>query len=402
MEFAFSEDDERFRTELREFIAAELPAWWRGMFVDDPRVFEQTRRFCAALAARGWLTMSWPREHGGAAASPWRQAILREEMWAHDEPRGPQYMNLNYIGPCIMRFGSEAQKRRFLPPMAEGRVIWTQGFSEPNAGSDLAALTTRAEARGDEFVINGQKIWNSYADAPADWCFLLVRTDSTAARHRGLSVFLLDMRTPGVSVRPVGSMAGPHELNEIFLDDVVVPRDCLLGEPDRGWEIVTTGLTFERVGIARYARAGRIIELLVDYATGVDSHGLRLAADPAVRAQLAELRIRYEAARLLSYRVLSLQAEGAVPAVEASIARLHNTQLEQLAGHVALEIFGLSGQLTHDDPDAPLGGIGHRQWVRNIPTTLTAGSLEVQKNIIAERGLGLPRQTPSPARERAG
>ncbi len=386
MDFAFTEEEERFRAELRAFLTDELPAWWRGMFVDDPRVFPETRRICAELAARGWLTMAWPREWGGAEASVWRQAILREEMWAHEEPRGPQYMNLNYIGPCIMRFGTEEQKRRFLPAMAAGRVLWTQGFSEPGAGSDLASLTTRAEERGDHLVVNGQKTWNSYADAPADWCFLLVRTDPAAPKHEGLSVLLVDMRTPGITVRPVETMAGPHELNEIFFDDVAVPRACLLGAKNRGWDIVTAGLTFERVGIARYARAGHVLELLVAHVTATG-----LVRDPAVRQQLADLRVRYEAARLLSYRAISLQARGQVPSVEASIARLHNTQLEQLVGHVGLDLLGLPGQLTHDAPEAPLAGSVWRQWVRNVPTTIAAGTTEVQKNIIARRGLGLPR-----------
>jgi alkylation response protein AidB-like acyl-CoA dehydrogenase len=388
MDFSFTEEEERFRAELREFLAAELPSWWRGMFVDDERVFPQTLRFCRKLSERGWLTMAWPRQHGGLEASVWKQAILREEMWAHDEPRGPQYMNLSYIGPCIMRFGSEEQKRRFLPPMAEGRVIWTQGFSEPNAGSDLASLTTRAEEVGDHFVINGQKIWNSYADAPADWCFLLARTDPSAPKHESLSVFLVDMRTPGITVRPIPSMAGPHELNEIFFDDVRVPRDALLGELNHGWEIVTTGLTFERVGIARYARAGRVIEMLVEHVKRLGRN-----QEPDVRSKLARLRVRYEAARLLSYRVISMQARGEVATVEASIARLHNTELEQLAGHVGLDLLGPEGQLTHDDATAPLAGLIHRQWVRNIPTTIAAGTTEVQKNIIARRGLGLPRPT---------
>ncbi len=386
MDFGFTEEEERFRAELRAFLEEELPAWWRGMFVDDARVFPETRRICAELAARGWLTMAWPREWGGQEASPWRQAIVREEMWANDEPRGPQYMNLNYIGPCIMRFGTEEQKRRFLPPMAAGRVLWTQGFSEPGAGSDLASLTTRAEDRGDHLVVNGQKTWNSYADAPAEWCFLLARSDPAAPKHAGLSVLLVDMRTPGVTVRPLDTMAGPHELNEIFFDDVLVPRDCVLGTKNRGWEIVTTGLTFERVGIARYARAGHVLELLVTHVTATG-----LVHDPAVRQQLADLRVRYEAARLLSYRVISLQARGQLPSVEASIARLHNTQLEQLVGHVGLELLGLGGQLTHDAPEAPLEGTVWRQWVRNVPTTIAAGTTEVQKNIIARRGLGLPR-----------
>ena len=386
MEFGFTADEEAFREELRAFLDAELPAWWRGMFVDDARAIPETRRMCAALAARGWLTMAWPREHGGQDASVWKQTILREEMWAHHEPRGPQYMNLNYIGPCIMRFGTPAQKARFLPPMAAGRVLWTQGFSEPGAGSDLAALTTRAEERGDEFVVNGQKCWNSYADAPADWCMLLVRTDPSAERHRGLSVLLVDMRTPGIRVRPIDSMAGPHELNEIFFDDVRVPRDCLLGEQNGGWNVIVAGLTFERTGIARYARAGRLIELLVDH---MRREGR--ADDPEVRQRLADLRARYEAARLLSYRAISLQAAGGVPTVEAAIARLHSTQLEQAVGHIGLELLGVAGQLVLDAPGAPLGGLLHQQWVRNVPTTVVAGSLEIQKSVIAERGLGLPR-----------
>jgi alkylation response protein AidB-like acyl-CoA dehydrogenase len=386
MDFSFTEDEERFRAELRAFLAAELPEWWRGMFVDDPRAIPFTRAFCRKLAARGWLTMAWPREWGGAAASPWKQAILREEMWAHEEPRGPQYMNLNYIGPCIMRFGTEEQKHRFLPPMAAGEVIWTQGFSEPGAGSDLAAVATRAERRGGRFVVSGQKTWNSYADAPADWCFLLARTAAGARRRDGLSILLVDMRTAGITVRPIGSMAGPHELNEIFLDQVEVPADCLLGREGQGWEIATAGLAFERVGVARYARAGRVIALLTEQ---VRASGL--AGDPDVRRKLAELRVRYEAARLLSYRAISLQARGEVSSVEAAIARLHNTQLEQLAGHVGLEILGLAGLLTDDAPAAPLRGLVYRQWVRNVPSTIAAGTLEVQKNIVARQGLGLPR-----------
>jgi alkylation response protein AidB-like acyl-CoA dehydrogenase len=385
MDFAFTDEEEAFRSELRAFLDAEIPDWWRGMFVDDDRAMPFTRELCRKLADRGWLTMAWPPEHGGAGASAWKQAIVREEMWAREEPRGPQYMNLNYIGPLVMRFGTPDQQRRFLPRMARGEVTWTQGFSEPDAGSDLASLRTRAEDRGDHFVVNGQKIWSSYADAPADWCLLLVRTDADAEKHRGISVLLVDMSTPGITVRPIATMAGPHEFNEIFLDDVVVPRDCLLGEQDHGWEIVSAGLTFERVGIARYARAGRIIELLTGYANETGR-----AADPHVRSALADLRARYEAARLLSYRAISMVAAGEVPVAEASIARMHGTQLEQAVGHVGLELLGPAGQLRADDRWAPLRGEIHRQWVRNIPTTIAAGTLEVQKNIVARRGLGLP------------
>jgi alkylation response protein AidB-like acyl-CoA dehydrogenase len=386
MDFAFTDEEEQFRTELRAFLDAELPAWWRGMFVADERAIPFTREMCAKLADRGWLTLAWPPDHGGSGASVWMQTIVREEMWAREEPRGPQYMNLNYIGPLIMRFGTPEQKDRFLPPMSRGEVIWTQGFSEPNAGSDLASLITRAEDHGDHFVVNGQKIWSSYADAPAEWCLLLARTDPSGAKHEGISVLLVDLATPGIIVRPIDTMAGPHEFNEIFLDDVVVPRDCLLGGQDRGWEVIVAGLTFERAGIARYARAGRIIELLVEHANESGR-----GREPPVRALLADVRARYEAARLLNYRAISLQAAGEVPTVEASIARIHNTQLEQQVGHVGLEVLGPHAQLRAGDPLAPLRGEIERQWVRNIPTTIAAGTLEIQKNIVAARGLGLPR-----------
>jgi len=391
MDFQFSEEDEAFRRDLQEFLAEHLPPWWQGMFVEDPRAMPFTREVCAELAERGWLTMAWPQEHGGQEATPWKQAVLREEMWASDEPRGPQYMNLNYIGPLVMRFGTPEQKRRFLPPMARGEVIWCQGFSEPDAGSDLASLRTRAVVEGGHYIVNGQKIWTSYADSPADWCVLLVRTNPDVPKREGISILLVDMRTPGITVRPIDTMAGPHEFNEVFFDDVRVPTDCLLHQQDRGWEAVVTGLTLERVGIARYARVGRVLEILtalVDRDEGVPA----LAEDAVVRAQLAELRVRYEAARLLNYRAISLQARGEPPIVEAAVARIHNTQLERDAGHLGLEILGLSGQLTHEDPDSVASGFLWRQWTRNIPTTIAGGTLEVQKNIVA-RELGLPRAT---------
>lgn len=388
MDFSFTAGEEAFRAELRAFLDEALPLWWRGIFSGDERAIPLTRDICASLADRGWLTMAWPEEHGGSDAGVWKQTVLREEMWAHEEPRGPQYMNLNYIGPLIMRFGTASQQQRFLPPMAHGEVIWCQGFSEPDAGSDLASLRTRALREEGRFLVSGQKIWTSYADAPADWCLLLARTDPGAPKHRGISVLLVDMRSPGIVVRPIPTMAGPHELNEVFFDDVAVPLDCLLGNQDGGWEVVVTGLTFERAGIARYARAGRIIEMLVQWARQSGR-----AAEPLVRHGLAELRVRYEAARLLNYRALSLQAAGQVPTVEASIARIHNGQLEQLVSQVGLELLGPTAQLGAGDPLAPLDGAVRRHWERNIPTTVAAGTLEIQKNLVALHGLGLPRPT---------
>ncbi len=391
MDFDFTPEEQAFRAELRAFLDDELPTWWKTVFVDDERAMPFTREFCHALAARGWLTLSWPAEHGGADGSVWQQAVVREEMWAAGEPRGPQYMNLNYIGPLIMRFGTPEQQARHLPRMAAGDVLWCQGFSEPEAGSDLASLKTRAVRDGDHYVVNGQKIWNSYADAPADHCLLLARTNTEVKKQVGISMFLVDMRTPGITVRPIPSMAGKSEFSEIFFDDAVIPVSDRLGDEDAGWTLVGEGLAFERIGIARYARANRVLEHLVQYARETVVDGRPLADDPAVRTRLATLATRIEAAKLLNYGAISIQAAGQVPAIEASIARIHNTQVEQLAGQVGLEVLGPAGLLVDDDPRCLLDGEMQRQWLESIPVTVAAGTTEVQKNIIAQRGLGLPR-----------
>jgi alkylation response protein AidB-like acyl-CoA dehydrogenase len=391
MDFDFSPEEDAFRAELRTFLDDELPSWWKTVFVDDERAMPFTREFCQRLAARGWHTLSWPKEHGGADGSVWQQAVVREEMWAAGEPRGPQYMNLNYIGPLIMRFGTPEQQTKHLPRMAAGDVLWCQGFSEPEAGSDLASLKTRAVRDGDRYVVNGQKIWNSYADAPADFCLLLARTNQEVKKQLGISMFLVDMRTPGVTVRPIESMAGKSEFSEIFFDDAEIAVVDRLGDEDAGWTLVGEGLAFERIGIARYARANRVLEHLVRYARETDVDGRALADDPAVRMRLATLATRIEAAKLLNYGAISIQAAGEVPAIEASIARIHNTQVEQLAGQVGLEVLGPQGLLTDDDPRCLLDGEMQRQWLESIPVTVAAGTTEVQKNIIAQRGLGLPR-----------
>lgn len=386
MDFSFTSDEQAFSARISALLEKELPADWDGFFAEDRDALAFTRTFCERLGADGLLTVAWPEEYGGRGATVWEQTLLRELLTAAGEPRGPQYMNVNYIGPLVMRFGTAEQKQRFLTPMARGQVIWTQGFSEPEAGSDLSAISTRAVDEGDRFRVNGQKLWSSYADSPADWCLLLVRSDPESTRTRGLSVLLVDMTSPGVTVRPIESMGGWHEINEIFFDDVLVPRDCLLGPAGDGWGVITAGLTFERIGIPRYARAQRVLERICEHAVAT---GLTEQAD--VRQRLADLRIRCEAARLLAYRATSLQAQGQVPSVEASVARIHATLLEQAVGEIGMEIIGVTARLgSPDEPHAPLRGAAHLQWIHNIPATIGAGTLEIQKNIVA-RGLGLPR-----------
>ncbi|MBI3743568.1 MAG: acyl-CoA dehydrogenase family protein [Chloroflexi bacterium] len=409
MDFHFPEEAEAFRAQLRAFIDQELPDWWRGMFIGGEQVWPFTIEFCRKLAGRGWLTRAWPKEYGGQGGtltsladargpltqtgegiSHWEQAVVREEMWAAHEPRGPQYMNLNFIGPTLMMFGSEEQKRRHMLPMARGEVIWCQGFSEPNAGSDLASLETRAVAVEGGFRISGQKIWTSYADH-ASWCFLLARTNPEVPQHKGITVFLLDMQSPGLTVRPFVALSGPSELNEVFLDDVFVPATNVVGEVNNGWHIITTALNFERIGVARYARSKATLDLVCDYARRTKRDGHALAKDPLIRQRLAQLQIEYLVARTLNYRVVDMQARGLVPTYEASIARVHNSLLDQSVGAAGMEILGFDGLLEPGDEAAPYDGMVDWAWRHSVQATIAIGTIEIQKNLIAQRGLGLPR-----------
>jgi alkylation response protein AidB-like acyl-CoA dehydrogenase len=391
MDFQESPEVGKFRAELREFLDAELPDWWRGLLADDDRTMPFTRRMCQKLAQRGWLTMSWPTEFGGTASDLWTQMALREEMWTRHEPRGPQYMNVNYIGPMIMRFGTAEQHARFLPPMSAGNVIWTQGFSEPDAGSDLAAISTRATPVDGGYVVNGSKIWSSYADAPADWCFLLVRTDPTSSRHKGLSMLLVDMLMPGVTVRPILSMVGPREFNEIFFDDVFVPSDCRLGPENEAWSMVMAGLALERAGVPWYAMVAALIPELVEYCNNTVVDGKRLSARPEVRASIAELHCATEAARLLHYRVVSCQQAGVDAPVESAISIMHSALVFQQAGQVALDTVGPLAALRSGDPSAPLDGLARHSWMLAIASSIAGGTIDIQRNIVAQRGLRLPK-----------
>ena len=238
------------RANLRMLISQHVPRDYLGAFTDDPADLAIAQRFCATLAERGLLCLAWPEEFGGRGASVWEQTVVREEMWAHHEPRGAQYMGVNWVGPTIMRHGTPEQKAEHLPPIARGEVIWCQGFSEPEAGSDLASLKTRATPLPNEpaFLITGQKIWTSYA-LMAQWCFLLARTSTEDRKQKGLTVFLVPMDSPGIEARPIRAMLGPHHLNEVFFDSVRVTEGQVLGEVGQGWQVVQEVLAFERVGI---------------------------------------------------------------------------------------------------------------------------------------------------------
>jgi len=389
MNFVFTEKEEALRQELRDYLKQHLPEDWSGIFLKE-EAWDQAVEFCKGFARNGWLTMAWPKEYGGKGASQWEQAVVREELWSHDEPRGPQYMNLNWIGPSIRMFGTEEQKMKYLPPISRGEVTWCQGFSEPNAGSDLASLQTRATEDGDYYVINGQKIWTSYSTR-AEMCFLLARTDPNAPKHKGISVFLVPMDTPGITVRAMGGLHGIHHFNEVFWDNARVHRSQMLGEKNRGWYVVVAALAFERVGVARYARNQKVLDELVEYAKRTKRSGKPLSADPVVRQRLAELQTRTRVAQLLNYRVVSIVDKGQVPNAEGSLARLANIQTAREIATYGLELMGLDAELTHEAKGAPLHGMMEYHYGEGLAGGVAAGTLEIQRNVIAERGLGLPR-----------
>lgn len=391
MNFEFPAAAEEFRMELRQFLADELPDWWTHMFYDDERVFPFTRQFCQKLAKRGWLTTAWPTEYGGQDANIWMQLTLSEEMRLAGEPRGPQYMNLNYIGPLIMNVGTPEQKERFLKPMTAGDVIWCQGFSEPGAGSDLAAVKTQASDNGSGYVISGQKIWTSYAPH-ADWCLLVARSDPESQRHKGLSLFAVNMKTPGLTVRPIDSLAGPSEINELFFDDVEVPYDCLIGELDQGWAAIVSALANERLGMPFHAYSKVVYDQIFKYAKEqVDETGRPLAERSSVREGLLKLHARWRGGRLMAARMAAGHAEGNADAVGAAIFKTFCSESYMFGTDVGFDLMGAGAQLGEVDPMAPLQGVVPSHWKLAIPSIIAAGSSEIQRNIIAQRGLGLPR-----------
>ncbi len=395
MEFRFSPEEEAFRQEVREFLRREWREEAAGSGAEGPLGYggggglEEIKRFQKKLAQRGWLTLAWPKEHGGMEASIMKQVIFNEEMAYH---RAPQQLGVgpDRVGPTIILYGTEEPKREHLPRIANADVIWCQGFSEPGAGSDLASLQTTAVADGDYFVVNGQKIWTSLAHV-ADWMILLARTDPDAPKHRGISYFLVDMKTPGITVRPLVDMTGRHAFNQVFFDNVRVPRKNLVGELNRGWYVAAATLDFERSGINRVVAGIRLYDELVEYARETQRDGRPLMAVPAVRHRLAELKIEFEVGRLLAYRVAWIQSQGRIPNQEASMSKLFGSELQQRLARAGIEMLGLGGQLRSGSKWAPMAGRIADYYLAAVSTTIAAGTSEVMRNIIAMRGLGLPR-----------
>ncbi|MCH8850395.1 MAG: acyl-CoA dehydrogenase family protein [Chloroflexi bacterium] len=388
MDFTFTPKQEAFRTEVQAFLKEALPADWVGADrAIDEEGFAAGREFLKKLAPKHWIAPAWPTEYGGLGLELWDQVVFNEEMAYRRAPliNAPA---VGYLGPSIMIYGSEEQKQQHLSGITSGEVQWCQGYSEPESGSDLASLQMSAVQDGDDFVINGQKIWTSQAHY-ADWIFLLARSDPEAPKHRGISYFLIDMKSPGISVRPLVNMANQRGFNEVFFDNVRVPRSGLLGELNRGWYMATTTLDFERSSVATTASSRRSLEELTAFIAA--SNGGSRIDKTTSRHMLADLWIDLNIGRLMSYRVVTMQAKGLVPNYEASIVKVFNSEYSQRLAQAGLQVLGLHGQLHPDSPHARLAGRFERAYLTSVGATIAAGTSEIQRNIIATRGLGLPR-----------
>jgi alkylation response protein AidB-like acyl-CoA dehydrogenase len=390
VELAFSEQEEALRGEIRQFLKENLPddATSAGGLVDgDDDRFEAAKKFNAALAKRGWIAPAWPKEYGGLGASIYEQMVFNEELGYWGAPdTGTRGFGVGMIGPTLIVHGSEEQKQEHLPRITSGEAIWCQGYSEPGSGSDLASLQTRAVLDGDDYVINGQKIWTSGGHR-ANWMFLLARTDPEAPKHRGISFFLLDIKnTPGVDVQPLINMADRHHFNQVFFDNVRVPRHNLVGEENRGWYVGMTLLDFERSRIGTTAAQQRTLERLADWLRQQPT-----AKRNRLKANLAELVIENNVGKYLGYRIGDMQARGLHPNYEASVIKVYQSELSQRIYRFGLNALGLAGQLRPEQEGVPLEGEMSEGYMLSVPMTIYSGSNEIQRNIIAQRGLDLPR-----------
>jgi len=388
MDFSWSEEHATFRQEVQEFIRTHWKGG-RGRGEEDAPA-DAVATYRKALAENGWLTVAWPKQYGGREASHFQQMIFMEEASINGTPNGGQ--GADRVGPVLMIHGTDEQKAEHLPKIARGEVNWCQGFSEPGAGSDLAGLQTRAVRDGDDFVINGQKIWTSGAKN-ADWIHVLTRTDPDAAKHRGVTYFMLDMKTPGINVRPIQQIHGGAEFNETFFEDVRVPAKNMIGEENRGWYIAATALDFERSGIFRMAGMIGPFNRLKDFATQPDSagKGRKIVDTPLNRVKIADTATELIVARYLGYRVTWMQSKGLVPNYESSISKAFGTELQQRNARRGINMLGLFGNLAKGEARAPMGGEYSHLYLSTVSATIAGGTSEINRNIIATRGLGLPR-----------
>jgi alkylation response protein AidB-like acyl-CoA dehydrogenase len=395
MDLTFSPQEEAFREKVRKFLRENLPKGWGE---SDFRLPEGTNRlqflkdWQHKLYDHGFLGMAWPQEFGGQGASQVEMAIFNEEMAKVRAPAPLNALGLSMAGPTIITHGTDEQKNRYLQKILNCDEVWCQGFSEPNAGSDVASLKTRAELKGDEFIVNGQKVWTTMAHI-ADWCMLLVRTDPDAPKHRGLSYLLVDMKTLGIAVKPLRQMTGESEFNEMFFEDVHVPRANLLGGLNEGWRVAMTTLMNERgtMGLSSVTRFRMTFDEIVELAKKTERGGKPVVKDPIARQTLAQFHIDLEMMKYTAFRTFSKILQGGNPGPEGSISKLAWSELNQRMHEFVMSMEGPASQLVQGSPYAVEGGRWQYGFLRSRANTIEAGTSEIQRNIIAERVLGLPK-----------
>ncbi len=391
MDFDFTPEQEAFRKEVRAWLEANLPDDLRGRaFASSRADREEVARLRAwqqTMAEAGYVGLDWPREFGGRGASIVEMVILYQEMARAESPQLVNRGGVSMLGPTLMKYGTPAQQRRFIPKIRTAEELWCQGFSEPNAGSDLANLQTRAVRDGDHYVVNGQKVWTSMGHV-ADWGFFLVRTDPGAAKHKGISFLLIDMKTPGITVRPLRQMTGEAEFNETFLDNVRVPVENLVGKENEGWGVAITTLAYERdlLTFIRHISLRNALHRLVKL---VRERGR--AADPVLRQKVAELWIGEQVLQLNAYRSLTRILRGGQPGPEGSTSKLFWSQIDQELAQVATEVIGPASQLLHGSTWAPDEGQWQFYALLAQASGIRAGTSEILRNILSERVLGLAK-----------
>lgn len=396
MDFGLTPEQQALRKEFDNFFREEMkkaPPLGAENIYDNDEAWAFHCYMARKLGEKGWLSRPWPKAYGGQDAPIIEQLLFNEAKAYHRAP-GVDVQGVGMLAPTLLASGNEEQKQQHLPPIARGEIMWCQGWSEPNAGSDLASLTTRAVRNGDYYIINGQKTWTSGAHR-AQWCFMLARTDPNQPRHRGLSFFLVDMKTPGLKLRPVKGLNGTHMFNEMFFDDVRVPKENMVGEENRGWYVSLMTMNFERSSIGFMAEAKRNLEDLMEFCRETKRGGKRLSQQPLIRHLLAQLTIEVEVGLALSYKVAWLQQKGETyviqAAISASMGKVYGSELGQRLAYAGSRILGLYGQVKAGSKWAPLKGRFESSYQECVSLNIGGGTSEIQRNVIALRGLELPR-----------
>jgi alkylation response protein AidB-like acyl-CoA dehydrogenase len=406
MDWGDSPEQATFRSQVHDYIRERLPAYYRteeyrlskleapendwqwDMVHGTEEAQAAAREWAGALAEKGWAAPGWPSQYGGGGLTTLEQFVMKQEFAEAEAPEVGGGNGIPMLGPTLLVHGTEEQKQKFLPPTLSGEYLWAQGYSEPGAGSDLASLQCRAVKDGDEYIINGQKLWTS-AGHKSNWIFMLVRTDPDAPKHRGITFLMVDMKTPGINVRPIISMGWQHATNETFYEDVHVPIDQVVGEENRGWYVGMTLLDFERSSISGAVQQRKAIEEMIEEVKSPDGIPNRI---DLIRGEVADRATEIEVNNNLSLRIASMQAAGLVPNYEASMGKMYGSELTQRLARTGTKVFGLYGNLWEGTERlSPLHARHTQTYVSAVVGTIAGGSSEIQRNIIATRGLGLPR-----------